>query len=247
MISVRASASCGSVGPEPASPGLSTIILLFVVGVLCARTFVTTANPIEKNGPTIPNPIDQPELRLINDLDKVIQHRFLTLPAFGIRRIGPNPNPHLEHFEPHTADERLVVANLERGDWKVGIYLMGRRAYELPDIKNLNGPKQLTVQYKLNDPVPVTSNVKKSELYGPKRLRDGVDKAFERFREGDTFDFSIGEWSYVARPVRAGEACMKCHQDMFVTAKVGNKKYQYRNRRVGDAIGVLVYAFRKKN
>jgi hypothetical protein len=39
---------------------------------------------------------------------------------------------------------------------------------------------------------------------------------------------------------------MKCHAGFFVTSKLGEKKYAYRSRRVGDPIGVLVYAVAKK-
>jgi len=223
-------------------------LLLFAAAVLCARTLViTTAQSVPfQKGKSEPaaNRNHPPELRLINDLDKVIQQRFLTVPQLGMRRIGPNPNPHLEHFEPNTEEEKQAVANLQNGAWRVGIYLIGRRGYANPT-RGLNDASHLLVHYKLNSPVPVTTNVKKSELANPKRLQGGADEAFERFNTSDTYDFSLGKWAYVARPVRARESCMKCHQDMFVTAKLGNKKYAYRSRRVGDTIGVLLYAFSK--
>jgi hypothetical protein len=190
---------------------LITLSLLFAVAVLCARTFIPSAS-----GQKSAHRNHAPDLGLINDLDKVIQLRFLNAPQLGMRRIGPNPNPHFEHFEPQTEEEKQAVANLQKGEWKVGIYLMGRRAYENPS-RDLKDGKPLVVQYKLNEPVPVTTNVKKQELADAKGLRDGVDEAFEKFRAADTYDFSLGNWAYVARPVRARESCMKCHTDMFVT------------------------------
>lgn len=217
--------------------------LLFAVTVLCVHS--VTPSVSRQKAATLANRNHPPELGLINDLDKVIQQRFLTTPQLGIRRIGPVPNPHFEQFEPNTEEEKEAVTKLQDGNWKVGIYLMGRRAYENP-YKNLKDAKPLLVHYKLNGPVPVTANVKKRELASPKRLRARVDEAFEKFRDGDTYDFSLGKWTYVARPVRAREVCLKCHQDMFVTSKVGEKRYTYRRRHVGDTIGVLLYAFRKK-
>ena len=89
--------------------------------------------------------------------------------------------------------------------------------------------------------------MKKGDFAEPKRLQEGVDEAFERFNAANTYEFSLGNWAYVARPVRALESCMKCHQDMFITSKLGNKKYAYRKRHVGDTIGVLLYAFDKKD
>ena len=186
-----------------------------------------------------------PDLALVNALDKVIQQRFLTAPNFGIRRIGPTPNPHLEHFEPRNPKELQAVTNLQNADWKVGIYLIGRRAYEIPSPKEGNASKRLTVYYHLNQPVPVTTNVKKRELPNPKRIKEHADEAFQRFASTDTYDFSLGKWSYVARPLRAKETCLKCHTDFFLTSKE-NKVYAYRKRRVGDPIGVVLYAVRKE-
>jgi len=140
----------------------------------------------------------------------------------------------------------IAVADLQNEQWKVGIYLIGRRAYENPSRKDKDDKKRLLVQYKLNDPLPITTNMKKRELAAPKRLRDRVDEAFEKFKEADSYDFSLGKWSHVARPVRARESCLKCHMDFFVTSKLGERRYTYRSRRVADPIGVLVYAIGKK-
>ena len=229
---------------------LSTVaFLLFAVVVLCARTLETTVQSVSSQkdrSVAAANRSHPPELALVNDLDKVIQLRFLNTPQLGIRRIGPSPNPHFERFEPQTEEEKQAVANLQNGKWKVGIYLIGRRGYTNPNW-DVNSEKHLLVHYKLNSPVPVTTNVKKRELADPKNLKDGVDEAFERFNTADNYDFSLGKWAYVARPVRAREVCMKCHQDMFVTSKLADKKYAYRSRRIGDTIGVLLYAFHKQN
>jgi len=222
-----------------------TTSLLLALALSFAGTLGATS--LSNNKPTVAtesgNP--PPDLALVNALDKVIQQRFLTAPNFGIRRIGPTPNPHLEHFEPRSAEESEAVTNLQNADWKVGIYLIGRRAYEIPSPKEGNAGKRLTVYYHLNQPVPVTKNVKKRELPNPKRIKEHADAAFQRFTSTDTYGFSVGKWSYVARPLRAQETCLKCHTDFFLTSKE-NKVYAYRKRRVGDPIGLVIYAVRKE-
>lgn len=188
------------------------------------------------------NPL--PDAGLIDDLDRAIQARFLTTQNFGMRRIGPQPNPHFdEEFTPATTEEQRAVTNLQAGRWKVGVYLFGRRAYERVLGKDEAGRKRLYVEHRLNRALPITKNTKRRHLADPKRLRDGVAEAFYRFKETDSYTFEAGKWSYVARPVKAIDSCLKCHTDLFVTIKPGEKKYAYRGRRAGDPIGVLVYAF----
>ena len=215
--------------------------ILFVVAAILAETRLSIPGHVRENKSS--GNARLPDPRLINDLDRVIQQRFFTAPNFGIRRIGPQPNPHLEYFVANTEEEKQAVANLQNQRWKVGIYLIGRRAYKNPSVKAKHGEDRLLVQYKLNDPVPVTSNIKKKDLPLPKRLKQDVDEAFERFKQVGSYDFSLGKWSYVARPVRAQETCLPCHRDFYVISKLANKKYAYRSRRVHDPIGVLVYAF----
>jgi hypothetical protein len=219
-------------------------VLLLALTMISAGTLVEPSVRGKRDRPT-GSPL-LPAPRLINDLDKVVQLRFLTAPNFGVRRIGPNPNPHLEGFEPHTTEETEAVNNLQNAKWKVAVYLFGRRGYQKAPQKHSDAEQGLMVQYKLNYPVPITNNVKKWELAKPKGLQDGVDEAFNRFAAAESYDFSLGKWSYVARPVRAQDSCLKCHTDLF-TNKLDSKNWEYRNRRVGDVIGVLVYAFGKKN
>ena len=187
-----------------------------------------------------------PDAALVDKLDRALQLRFLKTPAFGMARItiGPPPNPHLrERFVPTTEEELRVVKDLEAAGWKVGVYLMGRRAYERLKGKDAKGGKQLYVEYRLNRPLPVTGNTKQKELANEKRLRGEVAQAFYKFKEAETHTFASGKWSYVARPVRANDSCLKCHTDFFVTKKTGKTTYTYRPRLAGDPIGVLVYAF----
>lgn len=188
-----------------------------------------------------------PDAALIDDFDRAVQKRFLKTPGFGMARIniGPPPQPHLhpDRFVPTSDEEFRVVKDLQEAGWKVGVYLFGRHAYERPKGEDAASEKVLYVEYKLNRPVPVTTNTKSSELPAPRRLRGEVAEALYRFQETNSHTFASGKWTYVARPVRASESCLKCHTDMFVTKKTGKNTYTYRPRLAGDPIGALVYAF----
>ena len=175
----------------------ATTTLLLALALSFAGTLGATSLSNNKLTVATKSGNPPPDLALVNALDKVIQQRFLTAPNFGIRRIGPTPNPHLEHFEPRSAEEFQAVTNLQNADWKVGIYLIGRRAYEIPSPKEGNAGKRLTVYYHLNQPVPVTKNVKKRELPDPKRIKEHADEAFQKFASTNTYDFSL--WQMVLR------------------------------------------------
>jgi len=60
-------------------------------------------------------------------------------------------------------------------------------------------------------------------------------------------EFVKGDWSYVAKPVRAmNESCLKCHNDYVILDKLPNGQFKMRKRQVGDVNGVLLYAFRHR-
>lgn len=195
----------------------------------------------------------KPESSLVDRFDKVVQQRFLTEPYFGIRRIQPvpAPNPHLEYFSPINQEEAASVAAFEKNGWNVSLYLFGRRA--TPKIVDGKAQKKFSINYRLNKPLSITKELEASKLPKPEKLLKQVKTAFLAFQtpnnpnEND-YQFSIGKWSYVARPVRAvNQSCLKCHTDYVITEEIEDDKYKFRKRRVGDANGVLVYGFAKKD
>lgn len=198
------------------------------------------------NGPSyaIGDTPTRPDDQLVNEFDQAIQKRFVVIPNFGIVRIQPvnPPNPHLETFQPESPEEQQAVDRLAAGNWRTGIYLFGRFAYE--DTTVAPGKKQLKIQYKTNDPVPVSTGLKARDLPASREMVDQIERAYDAFLTKPSYEFQQGKWSYVARPVAARDGCLKCHGDMFITAKLDNKRWAYRPRQVGDPIGVLVYAFR---
>jgi Protein of unknown function (DUF3365) len=225
---------------------------LFIAALLFSQTF----SPV--NGQTKEVVFDKkvkfnpkPANALVDRFDKAIQQRFLTEPNFGIRRIQPAypPSPHLEQFSPINDEERLSVAGFERDGWKVSLYLFGRRA--TPKIVDGKEQKKFIINYRLNKPLPITIEPGEKELPKSEKLLKEVKAAFLEFQTPNSpnennYEFNIGKWSYVAKPVRAvNESCLKCHTDYVVTGKIGDDQYKFRKRRVGDANGVLVYGFTK--
>lgn len=195
----------------------------------------------------------KPENSLIERFDGAIQQRFLTEPSFGIRRIQPinPPGPHLEYFSPINEVEKQSVTDFDKEGWKVSLYLFGRRAN--PRIIDGKESKKFQINYRLNEPLPITPELQRKDLPRAKELIKEVKAAFIEFQtpnspKENNYEFSIGDWSYVAKPVRAvNQSCLKCHTDYVITEKIGDHRYKFRKRAVGDANGVIVYGFAKKN
>lgn len=193
----------------------------------------------------------KPAHSLVVRFDDAIQKRFLTVQDFGMRRIVPvnPPSPHLDYFEPINDEERASVADFAKDGWKVSLYLYGRRA--MPKKPDDPTPEDFVINYKLNKPLPITHDLKKERLPSPKGLMKNVKAAFLHFQTPDDaneneYEFKIGKWSYVAKPVRVpNESCLKCHTDYVVTEKIKSGQYKFRPRQVGDANGVIVYGFTK--
>lgn len=195
----------------------------------------------------------KPEPALIDKFDKAVQQRFLTKLFFGIARIEPvfKPNPHLRVFVPEDEEERKSVGDFVNDGWKVDIYLFGRRTQ--PVVVNGKERKEFKANYRLNRPISVTGNLKEKEMQKPDTLLKEVKHAFREFETPTSpnrnhYEFSIGDWSYVARPVRAAnESCLQCHTDYVIAEQTAKNRYRFRRRQVGDVNGVLVYGFIKND
>ncbi len=234
---------------------LSILVIWLAAVAILFSSFLGKTNGQNKkvSDDFIENRRSKPADQIIDDFDKSIQRRFLTDPYFGIRRIQPlgPTNPHFEQFHPKNDKERASVAAFESGNWDVGIYLFGRRA--TPKVDNGSELEGFEIRYRLFDPLPVTKGLKTQKLRRSQKLLERVKKAFLEFqtpnsRSENEFEFDMGEWAYVARPVRAvNQSCLQCHKDYVVTEKLGDGKFKFRKRQIGDANGVLVYGFKKKD
>jgi len=84
------------------------------------------------------------------------------------------------------------------------------------------------------------------------------------FDSKNRHEFSIGKWKIEARPIRAAESCLRCHNNN-TEAATGNEPKQIDIRniidarniydglarsktpiKVGDALGVAMYAYARK-
>lgn len=189
---------------------------------------------------------------LVDEFDKIIQQRFLTTPGFGAARLvfvpvrptGPKPG-HVGSFNPSTATELSAVTGFEKEGWDAGMYLFGRRVQPRTNTKKEN---DYDIRYRLFNPIPITKGMKRSSFQNQKKLANQAKQAFLEFQNSSAEEmrFEVGEWSYIARPVRvANQTCLQCHTDYVITDKIAEGKFTARPRRIGDVNGVLFYALRK--
>jgi len=195
----------------------------------------------------------RPKTELIDRFDRSIQRRFLEAPNFGMARIVPKNPPvesgHVRSFNPRNEEESESLLAFGRDKWKVSLHLFGRRA-EPKEVKGKQTNK-FEIRYRLNDPVSITPELKEKKIPSPKKLLKYVKQAFIDFQTPDSpnynnYEFRVGDWAYVARPVRVpNQSCLECHTDYVITAKFDDGRYTFRKRKVGDANGVVVYGFKK--
>jgi len=204
---------------------------------------------------------------VIDALDECIQKRFRQFDTrFGITRMRPL-TLHENYFRPETQAERDAVAELDKGGWQVAFYLVGRR---------ILGPKPDMTKFRpilggdthpiINGPIAITSPkifdknkvMEQFDLPETQKLWDDAQKAMLEFEKRDQYDFAINRWKVAARPIRAGEPCLKCHTDkpiarnadgsLVIVGKGNLGLYAYDAHsktpiKVGDALGVAMYAY----
>jgi ribosomal protein S14 len=227
--------------------------LVFISGICIQRS-------TQVNGQTSREPAPhKPDMRLIDRFDKAINARFLTQPSFGMGRIvsGMTIPPeklrsgHLSHFSPQTESELATVKAFSDEGWDVGIYLYGRRSE--PKVVNGKTKDKFSIRYRINQPVTVTATLKERDLQDASDMVKDVKEAFLVFQNSasdaqQNYEFDRGDWSYVARPVRAAnQSCLQCHNDYAVIDKLQDGRFKFRKRAVGDVNGILLYAFRKRH
>jgi hypothetical protein len=187
---------------------------------------------------------------VIDALDECLQKRFSDANGglFGIDRVTP-PTEHLRSFHPTALEEREAVSELERGGWQVGFYLAGRQVLEpKPEhrlqyggYRGFGGPIVISPQMRLDRPI------ERLELPEAGDLWERAQKAMLSFDSKDQYDFSFGKWSMVARPIRARESCLKCHNNAKYEGAVPISHAPSPTPvKVGDALGAAIYAYARK-
>lgn len=196
------------------------------------------------SGAREPHPLDA--------LDRAVQKRFHNVIGFGMARIASE-----RRFEPTTVEEKEAVAALRRGGYSVGLYLAGRGILAETPVE-----KRVTLNRfggwpgrAISGPIYVSPSSMKS-LPGAVPLWDETRRALESFASGgERHEFEAGRWRVEARPVRASaESCIECHRvragfEVKPLPAAGGAPAagapKGADLKVGDPLGVLLYAYRK--
>lgn len=224
--------------PTPARLAFAGVGLLIAAGVDALRS-----QPLPKAGSP---------LQVANDLDGVIQPRFLqNAGMFGLTRVIPVVNGHtvgyMGSLGVETPDEKKALARADsaRRDYTVAFlhcaHVPGQ--FVRPGVfkpVSQHGGKVVAVKPWLStlivtrDPSPAAQKAS-----APLTGDDGVQRqwqeaalgALPRLQQGHDAQAKVADWTLVMRPVRASaDSCVSCH--------VGSKK--------GETLGVMVYAVRNK-
>jgi len=189
---------------------------------------------------------------MIDPLDDCIQARFKEADRiFGYARV--TPETHIYMFHPKNEEERLAVSELEQEGWRVGFYLAGWRIMDSePEISRQNSGNMYRRHPVIHGPLPITVNAAREDLPVATELRDHAKKAMAAFDTLNQYEFSVQNWSFIARPIRAEEMCLRCHnpRPLPVAGEVTRIPYApapgKHPLKVGDALGVAIYAYARK-
>ena len=163
-------------------------------------------------------------------LNRVIQERFRDVDGlFGARRIvvlGDTPH----RFRPESVPEFSAVQGLVDARLRVALYIAGRRVLEREPDLSTNVPYELNRRV-IVGPVAVTPPGSQPALPAAVDLIDDSRRAFQHLARQEQFDFESAGWRFTARAVRASSnECLTCH----------------RGRQLGEPLGVVLYAFQRR-
>jgi hypothetical protein len=203
------------------------------------------------------------QTQIIDALDDCIQQRFKEIDKyFGIRRIMvAGDTPHL--FKPENARELASLKELQKRKLEAAIFLtsrsvLGARPEEsewTPD-KRVSTRKGVTTtsvgtgtgfsRRIIKGPVLISARTVE-ELPRPIELWEQSHKAMQMFAEKhDSYEFTYGDWQFVARPVRASEqSCLNCHKTDLSHVMGRLSSNGGTELKIGDPLGVVLYAYRE--
>jgi hypothetical protein len=163
----------------------------------------------------------------IESLDRCIQYRLHDFQGFGVSRLIDVPQ-HLYRFTPETPDEASAVEELRKAGRDVVLYLGGRGLLDpARDAQDEPiGARTFSPAINVTEPAP-------SNLPLTRALRVLGRKSLAASAAGEPVSGSVGRWRIDVRPVRADrQDCVDCH----------SPKEAGPGLRIGDALGVVVYA-----
>ena len=171
--------------------------------------------------------------------DACVQDRFADVDeGFGFTRIvKPGATPH--RFSPENLREDAAVRDLEHESLQVVLYLTGRRVLQ-PDVPAawkaplIRGPVEVTRSPNGSAPAPE-----------PLELQADSRRAMLSFDKGETYDFTVADWTFTARPVRAtAPSCLECHAEDGTTFPTPVHLVPASSLRVGSPLGAVLYGYR---
>ena len=185
---------------------------------------------------------------LIASFDECIQERFRDLSgkSLGLARVTP-ASPHA--FFAHNVREESAVQYLDAARLNVVMYVGGRKllgedGYSITPqrgalvmVPGRNGAR-------LEGPIvvtPLSYNAPPQNAPRAATLMTDATKALRGFDRVDTASFSVEGWNIAATPIRArSNTCLGCHR----LAPAGTAQNRLR---IGDALGVALYAYQERH
>lgn len=198
----------------------------------------------------------------LDELNARIQERFNKFDgAFGFARVSHLvSNAHFFALRLENNQEQAVVAALQQAGWRVAFYLASRRVLEpMPEYLDPTGKLQPYFRVGLKGPVPITPVKELPAWPNQSEFRAQTQKALAAFAKQDRYDFALNSINYSARPIRAQETCLQCHNNKpedpkeltsnnVIPIRRGNPHaYSKTPLKIGDALGAAIYAYVKIN
>jgi hypothetical protein len=234
--------------------------LIVIVSLISGTVCLAWNSTQQVAGQSKPAAIQAPQLigcSLIEPLDESIQLRFRQVnKGFGFARVAP-PSPHLPWrlLRPETDAETLIINELQKKHWQVALYLAGRPVLDPPrEVNDAQGKSVPLPGWGIHNPVLITATAQALDWPKPQQFREQAQQAFTAFERADRYDFSLGRFSFSARPIRAEASCLKCHNDQKLPvmdngavrlSDLANYAYSPTPPKVGDALGAAIYAYRQ--
>jgi len=251
---------------------LASFITLQINSASTASVQDAKANTVNQEKSSLTTrPQAMPGCSFIDPLDDCIQTRFTQINrVFGIARVYVpyherntrlpfSAQPTISgRFVPETDKEKEAVSEIEQSGLKMVIYLASRFILESAPDESQDKDRLFSHQPILG-PVDITQSSQKTDWPEALGLWKQTRKAMQYFdgkKSAYHYEFSVEDKDFIARPVRAQESCLKCHNPQTYKiyykydvsskgARLGELSVndQVRQLSVGDPIGVLLYAY----
>jgi hypothetical protein len=184
-----------------------------------------------------PTPQADPVARL-NDC---IQRRFLDARSFGMGRVLPYRHRGVYQFAPENTVEKEIVSELTKKGYQVALFLVGRHV--------LDTPVGMNARFGLQGPAYVANAIATPLPDNDSLLSEGR-RAMESFIAKDDryagYDVHHGDWTIAIRPLRAtNDSCVACHRVGPGALVRNDARNDARQAKLGDALGVAMYAYRR--